>query len=80
MTSSTGCNCAALSFRGPTFRGVSRCQAPGERVHAQTYDPVSSLLRAHSAVVGICGVRRAPAQPRGGGVFRDVETPPLTYI
>ena len=75
VTSSTRCNCTALSFRGPTLRGLSRCQTPKERVHAQTYDSISSLLRTRSSIVSIYKAHRAPAQPRNESVFRDVETP-----
>ena len=59
VTSSTRCNCTALSFRGPTFRGLSRCQTPKERVHAQTYDSISSLLRTRSSIVSIYKAHRA---------------------
>ena len=80
VTPSTRCNCTALSFRGPTFRGLSRCQTPKERVHAQTYDSISSLLRTRSSIVSIYKAHRAPAQPRNESVFRDVETPPLKML
>ena len=71
VTSSTRYNCTALSFCGPTFRGLSQCQTPKERVHAQTYDSISSLLRTRSSIVSICKAHRAPAQPRNPGWNRS---------